>query len=46
MQILWNIVSLTLQVAALRENMEVLAARAARSQQQEAAIEALTDTLV
>ena len=33
-------------MAALSENMEALAARAARSQHQEAAIEALTDTLV
>ena len=35
-----------LQVAALRENVEALAARAPRSQHQEAAIKALTDTLV
>ena len=35
-----------LQVAALCENMEALAARAARSQHQETAIEVLTDTLV
>ena len=35
-----------LQVAALRENLEALAVRAARSHHQEAAIEALTDTLV
>ena len=35
-----------LQVAALCENMEALAARAARSQHQEAAIEALTITLM
>ena len=35
-----------LQVAALRENVEALAARAARSQHQEATIKALTDTLV
>jgi hypothetical protein len=33
-------------VAALSENMEALAARAARSKHQEAAIEALTNTLV
>ena len=31
-----------LQVAALRKNVEALAARAARSQQQEVAIEVLT----
>ena len=35
-----------LQVAALRENVEALAVRAPRSQHQEAAIEALTNTLV
>ena len=35
-----------LQVAALRENVEALAARAARSKHQEAAIKALTDTLM
>ena len=35
-----------LQVAALRENVVALAARTARSQHQEAAIEVLTDTLV
>ena len=35
-----------LQVAALRDNVVALAARAARSQHQEATIEALTDTLV
>ena len=35
-----------MQVAALRENLEALAVRAARSQQQEAAIEALNETLV
>ena len=35
-----------LQVATLRENVVALPARVARSQHQEAAIEALTDTLV
>ena len=35
-----------LQVAALRKNVEALAARAARSKHQEAAIEALSDTLM
>ena len=35
-----------LQVAALCKNLEALVARAARSQQQEAAIEALNETLV
>ena len=35
-----------LQVATLPENMEALVASAARSQQQEAAIEALTNTLM